>query len=307
MKLVKDKFANKIMDGKLVADEIYKSIEKNYQQAKALGKLKRPPKLVVILIGANEASLVYIKQKIKACEMLGFDCEIDQHADSKGYDLEKVREIIRKHNLRGYQAGQNGAEGLDGIILQMPLPEGIPKQWALATINPKYDVDGVHPLSYGETALDRELEYYPPCTANGVIKMLEYYKVDIEGKRIVIVGTGIVAGKGIGLMLMNRGATVTFCNSKTSNLKSITKEADILISAVGKSKFIKADMVKKDAVVVDVGISRDGEERLSGDVDFENVIKKVKLISPVPGGVGKLTVACLMENLLKAAIAPRTL
>lgn len=308
MKDLQKKYAAKIMDGRLVAAEVYKKIKKDYQIAREKGQLTRPPKLVVIMIGKNAASEIYVKQKIKACEELGFECEVDQYPNSQDLDLEKVRSIIRKHNLRGRhgKSGYNAAE-IDGIILQMPLPENIPKQWAIITIDPTHDVDGITPLSYGEMTLDRELEHYPPCTANGVLKMTDYYGIKLEGQKVVVVGTGIVAGKAIGLMMMNRGATVTFCNSKTSDLKKITKTADILVSAVGKPKFITADMIKKNAVVIDVGISRDGMERLSGDVDFEEVVKKAKLISPVPGGVGKLTVACLMENLLQAYLYPRTL
>lgn len=285
-----------IMDGKVVAADIYEKIKHDFELAKSLGRLKKAPKLVIVLIGSNEASLVYVKQKIKACEMLGFECVLDHHPDSEALDWKKVGEIILKHNLD---------DSVDGIILQMPLPAHIKRASVIAQISPQKDVDGLHPLSYGETALGKDFEYYQPCTAHGVVKMLEYYKIPIEGQRIVIVGAGIVAGKSIGLMMMNRGATVTICNSKTRNLEQITKEADILIVAVGSQKMIKASMVKEGAVVVDVGISRNELGKLSGDVDFEEVKKKASYISPVPGGVGKLTVALLMWNLLKAAISPR--
>ena len=285
------------MDGKVVAADIYEKIKKDYQAARDSGKLKKEPKLVIILIGSNEASLIYIRQKIKACEELGFECVLDHHPQAEGYDWKKIGEIIRKHNLD---------PSVNGIIVQMPLPDGIDRSGVLITIDPKKDVDGLHPLSYGETALGADFEYYPPCTANGVVKMLEFYKVPIAGQRVVVVGSGIVAGKAIALMLMNRKATVTVCNSKTKDLAEITRQADILVVAVGKSKMITADMVKDGAAVVDVGISRDGSEKISGDVDFDPVKAKVGYISPVPGGVGRLTVACLMENLLKASISPRT-
>jgi methylenetetrahydrofolate dehydrogenase (NADP+)/methenyltetrahydrofolate cyclohydrolase len=287
------KAESKLMDGKVVATSIYKQIKQNYQQALASGKLKRPPKLVIILIGNNEASLIYVRQKIKACEELGFECFLDHRKEAEKYDAKKVGEIINEHN--------NDA-GVDGIIVQMPLPNEIDPADVLISVTPKKDVDGLTPLSYGQTALGANFEYYPPCTANGVVKMLEYYKVPVSGQKVVVVGAGIVAGKAVALMLMNRKATVTVCNSKTPNLADITKSADILVVAVGKAKMIKAEMVKAGAVVVDIGISRDGLEKISGDVDFDAVEPIAKLISPVPGGVGKLTVACLMENLLKAAI-----
>lgn len=291
------KAESKLMDGKVVAASVYKQIKMDYQEALDSGKLKRPPKLVIILIGNNEASLIYVRQKIKACEDLGFDCVLDHHKDSENYDWQKVGDIIRQHN--------NNPE-VDGIIVQMPLPNDIDPAQVLISVHPKKDVDGLTPLSYGETALGTNFEYYPPCTANGVIKMLEYYNVPIAGQRVVVVGSGIVAGKAVAMMLINRKATVTVCNSKTRDLAAITKTADILVVAVGKAKFITPEMIKKGAVVVDIGISRDGMEKLSGDVDLEAVLAKVGRISPVPGGVGRLTVACLMENLLKAAVAPRT-
>lgn len=291
------KAESKLMDGKVVAASVYKQIKMDYQEALDSGKLKRPPKLVIILIGNNEASLIYVRQKIKACEDLGFDCFLDHHKDSENYDWQKVGDIIRQHN--------NNPE-VDGIIVQMPLPNDIDPAQVLISVHPKKDVDGLTPLSYGETALGTNFEYYPPCTANGVIKMLEYYNVPIAGQRVVVVGSGIVAGKAVAMMLINRKATVTVCNSKTRDLAAITKTADILVVAVGKAKFITPEMIKKGAVVVDIGISRDGMEKLSGDVDLEAVLAKVARISPVPGGVGRLTVACLMENLLKAAVAPRT-
>lgn len=285
-----------IMDGHVVADSVYAKIKEDFQLARESGKLKRAPKLVIVLIGSNEASLIYIKQKIKACKKLGFECVVDQHQDAEKYDFKMVGEVIKKHNLD---------DSVDGIIVQMPLPGHIARAEVLVKISPQKDVDGLHPFNYGETALGADFEYYLPCTANGAIKMLNFYNVSIEGKRVVIVGAGIVAGRAIALMMMNRRATVTVCNSRTSNLAEITRQADILVVAVGSSRMIKEDMVKAGAAVVDVGISREESGKLSGDVDFEQVKLKASHISPVPGGVGRLTVACLMENLLKAAVSPR--
>ncbi len=297
MNIELDKTAQ-IMDGKVVAAAVYEKIKEGFLIAKENGKLTRPPKLVIVLIGSNEASLIYIRQKIKACEELGFECVLDHHQNIENYDWKKVGEVIRKYN---------NDSAVDGIIVQMPLPAGIDRSRVLITIDPRKDVDGLHPLSYGETALGIDFEHYPPCTANGVVKMLNYYHIPIEGQRVVIVGSGIVAGKAIALMLMNRKATVTVCNSKTKNLAELTRQADILVVAAGKARMITDDMVKKGAVVVDVGISGNATGKISGDVDFERVKAKASFISPVPGGVGKLTVACLMENLLKAAINPRTI
>lgn len=286
------------MDGKVVANHIYSQIKEEYAKALENGTLKRKPKLVIVLLGNNEASLIYIKQKIKACEKLDYDYLVDHHTDADSYNESKVIEIITKHNLD---------QSVDGIIVQMPLPAHLDKTAVIRSISPAKDVDGLTPVSYGETALGVEFEYFAPCTAKGVVKMLEYYNVPISGQKVTVVGSGIIAGKPIAMMLSNRKATVSICNSKTTDLASYTRMADILVVAVGSAKMITLDMVKENAVVVDVGISKDGLEKLSGDVDFDQVSKKVRLISPVPGGVGRLTVACLMENLLKAAFRKRGL
>ncbi len=284
---------DKLMDGKVVAEAIYTEISAQHKRAITDGKLNRKPKLVIVLIGNNEASLIYIRQKIKACEKLGFDYLLDHHRQANALGEKDVIEIIRKHNADN---------GVDGIIVQMPLPAHLDKTRVIRAIAPEKDVDGLTPVSYGETTLGVEFERFAPCTAKGVVKMLEHYRVPISGSRVTVVGSGIIAGKPIALMLANRKATVTICNSKTRDLAELTRQAEIVVVAVGSAKMIGADMVAEGAVVVDVGISRDGLDKISGDVDFDGVYGKVKLISPVPGGVGKLTVACLMENLLLAAL-----
>lgn len=286
------------MDGKVVAESIYAGIEADFKVARDSGKLARKPKLVIVMIGNNESSAIYVRMKIKACERLGFDYFLDHYPEADYYDTQKVIEIVRKHNLD---------QSVDGIIVQMPLPAQIEKVTVIRAIDPAKDVDGLHPLNYGETSLGVDFEYYVPPTARGVVRMLEFYKVPIAGQRVVVIGSGIIAGKPIAMTLSNRKATVTICNSKTRDLGEISRIADILVVAVGSARLIKADMVKPGSVVVDVGISKDGLEKTSGDVDFDAVKDKVRLISPVPGGVGRLTVACLMENLLKAAISPRKL
>lgn len=278
----------KILDGKAVAESIYDGIK-----ARSI-EVKRKPKLVIIMLGNNAASLVYIKQKIAACEMLGFEYKLEHLEDASKLKNSDVIELIEKNNRD---------ESVTGMIVQMPLPEHLDKTVIIPHISPAKDVDGLTPYSYGLTTLGVEFEKFSPCTAKGVVKMLEFYKIAVTGKKVVVVGSGIIAGKPIALMLSNRKATVTICNSKTENLEEITKTADILVVAVGKAKMITAKMVKKDAVVIDVGISRDGDEKISGDADFEALLPLVGAISPVPGGVGKLTVACLMENLLESAMS----
>lgn len=285
-----------LMDGKLVAASIYDEIKSDFTAAIESGRLKNPPKLVIVMIGNDPASGIYVKQKIKACKKLGFECVVDHHEKAENYETEDVIDIVRDHNLD---------KSVHGIIVQLPLPPQVDKSRVIRAISPEKDVDGLHPLSYGETTLGVEFEYYYPCTARGVIKMLEYYNIEISGKVAVVIGSGIIAGKPIAIMLSNRKATVIICNSRTPDLPKFTKLADILVVAVGSAKMVTSDMVREGVIVVDVGISKDGNENISGDVDFDNVSSKASFISPVPGGVGRLTVACLMENLLKAAVSPR--
>lgn len=280
---------NKVMDGLTVANSIYSEIKSQY--VKLYKQTKTKPKLVIVLVGNDESSLIYVNQKINACKMLGFECVLSHLHNLSGVNSEDIKNTIYKYNQD---------KSVHGIIVQMPLPTGFRHEEILMSIAPKKDVDGLHPINYGLLSLGKTFENIIPCTALGVLKLLEYYKVDFTGKNVVIVGSGIVAGKAVSLALSNRKSTVTICNSKTKNLKNYTLKADILISATGKSKLIKDNMVKKGVIVIDIGISRLKNGKLSGDVDFDKVIKKAKLISPVPGGVGKLTVASLMFNLLEA-------
>lgn len=282
----------KIMDGAIVAENIYGQIGKDLAKARTSG-YKTKPKLVIVMVGNNPASAIYVKQKLKACETLGFECVIKHFEESEVASTEILLKQVKRFNAD---------KKVNGILVQMPLPAFIDKNKVVAAIDPEKDVDGLNPFNMGRTFLGVEFEYLTPCTATGVVRMLEYYKVPLTGQRVAMVGAGIIAGRPTACMLSNRGATVTICNSKTINLGKITFDADIVIVAVGKAKMIKAKMVRKGAVVVDIGISKDAKGKLHGDVDFKAVSEKAKLISPVPGGVGKLTVACLMENLVKAAI-----
>ena len=283
-----NKLSTVVMDGKLVAGQIYSDISK-----RALEGLARKPKLAIILIGNDAPSQIYIKQKIKACEELGFEYILDARSEDKALSTADVVNLVEQYNKD---------QSVTGMIVQMPLPAHIDKQEVIKAISPKKDVDGIHPLNFGLTVLGREFENLTPCTATGVVKMLEFFKIELEGKKVVVIGSGIIAGKPIAAMLSNRRATVTICNSKTKDLAEYTVGADIIVVAVGRAKLLKASMVKEGAVVIDVGISRGEDGKIVGDTDFEGLWGKVAYISPVPGGVGKLTVACLMSNLLKSAL-----
>ncbi len=187
---------------------------------------------------------------------------------------------------------------MHGILVQLPLPEHLSHKKVLETVDPRKDVDGLHPYNHGKNLLDKEC--FQPATPRGIITLLESTKTKLEGKSAVIIGRSNIVGKPIAMMLLNRGCTITICHSKTKNLSEFTKRADILICAVGKQGLVKADMVKKGAIVIDVGINRSSDGKVVGDVDFENVIKKASWITPVPGGVGPMTIASLMENTIKA-------
>jgi methylenetetrahydrofolate dehydrogenase (NADP+)/methenyltetrahydrofolate cyclohydrolase len=274
-----------IMRGEEVAEAIYEKISKG--KANSQKKIK----LVILLVGNNPASLIYIKQKIKACEKLGFECQLEH--------LKNPEEVSTKSLIKKIEEFNNDEE-VTGIIVQMPLPEHINKTEILAAIDRKKDVDGLNPFNMGQTFLGVEFEDLTPCTATGVIRMMEYYQVELVGKKVVVIGSGNIAGKPTAMMMSNRKATVTVCNSKTVNLKEITLGADVIVVAVGQKCLLMSDMVKKGAVVVDIGINRNEDGSLCGDSEYEKLLDKVKAITPVPGGVGKMTVACLMENLAKA-------
>jgi methylenetetrahydrofolate dehydrogenase (NADP+)/methenyltetrahydrofolate cyclohydrolase len=191
---------------------------------------------------------------------------------------------------------------VNGILVQLPLPDHIYEPEIIKAISPYKDVDGFTAYNIGKMFISTDFEELAPCTPLGIIRILEHYNIEIEGKEVVIVGRSNIVGKPVAMMMLNRGATVTVCHSKTKDLAAHTKNADILVVAVGKEKFITEDMVKDGAVVIDVGINRTEDGKLVGDTDFENISKKVDYITPVPGGCGPMTVACLMENIVKATI-----
>lgn len=269
-----------IMDGKSLKNEILSGLA---EEVKALDKV---PTLCVIQVGDDEASNVYINQKRKMCNDIGYNFIHEKYDDSITED-----ELLK--NIERFNSNDN----IDAILVQMPLPSGINEKNIQNAVNKYKDVDGLNDSNIVDLISGKSSLY--PCTACGVISLLDKYGVILEGSNVVIVGRSSLVGMPLFHMLENRNATVTLCHSKTRNLQSITKNADIIISATGVKGLIKEDMVNNNAVVVDVGIARENG-KLYGDVDFDNVSKKASLITPVPGGVGPMTIASLAQNVLKA-------
>lgn len=276
-----------LLDGKKTAQELYASLRGEVESLKEKGV---NPKLVIILVGDNPASLSYIRSKQKASEKVGVDFELLQFSPNE-MDTEKL--IAQIHEL-------NKDVGVNGILVQLPLPDHIYEPDVVKAIAPPKDVDGFTAYNIGKMFLSKNFEDLAPCTPLGIMMMLEKYGIEVEGKEAVVVGRSNIVGKPVSVMLLNRGATVTTCHSKTKDLAFHTRRADLLVVAVGKEKFIGGDMVKDGAVVVDVGINRNSEGKLVGDVDFDVVAKKASYITPVPGGCGPMTVACLIHNVVKA-------
>lgn len=274
-----------ILDGKETAKKTRENLKGKVAELK---ERNIKPKLAVIMVGDDNASKIYVRNKSKACEELGIDYEeINMGEDTT---QEQLLDTIKKLNNRN---------DIHGILLQSPVPKGLDINEAFRTIIPEKDVDGFNPINVGKLALGQET--FVSCTPFGIIKLLEEYNIPIEGKNAVIIGRSNIVGKPMLHCLLNKNATVTICHSKTKNLKEITRKADILIVAIGKTKFVTQDMVKPGAVVVDVGINRNEQGKVCGDVDFENVEKIASYITPVPGGVGPMTIAMLMTNVIKAA------
>ena len=274
-----------IINGKEIGEEIRKSVE---QRVKELKKIGVTPGLAVILVGENPASKTYVANKQASCEAIGvYSALIKLPEDiSETALLEQIREL-------------NNRKDIHGILVQLPLPNHISEEAVIATISPEKDVDGFSPISVGKMMLGQET--YLPCTPYGVMKLLEHSGIDVAGKHAVIVGRSHIVGKPMGQLLLQKDATVTYTHSKTKDLASFTKQADILIAAVGRPKFITADYIKEGAVVIDVGINRDENKKLVGDVDFASVDGIASHITPVPGGVGPMTITMLLENTVQAA------
>ncbi len=274
-----------IINGKEIGQEIRKSVAIRVEALKAKGVT---PGLAVILVGENPASKTYVANKQKSCEEIGMFSQ-----------LIKLPEDISETALLNEIRELNARADIHGILVQLPLPKHINEDAVIATISPEKDVDGFSPISVGKMMLGQDT--YLPCTPYGVMKLLEYTGIDVAGKHAVIVGRSHIVGKPMGQLLLQKDATVTYTHSKTSNLAFYTKQADIVIAAVGRPNFITADHIKEGAVVIDVGINRDENNKLVGDVDFAAVKEIASHITPVPGGVGPMTITMLLENTVQAA------
>ena len=267
-----------IIDGKAVSTKIKENIKKEVEYN------NYHIKLLVILVGDDPASKVYVKSKEKACKLCGIESEtilLDANVDE-----DEIINVIEK---------ANNDVNVNGILLQLPLPKGFDSQKIINKISPLKDVDGLNVFNQGKLFMGDKL--ITPCTPKGIIRLLEEYNVDIKGKNAVVIGRSLLVGKPASMLLLEKNATVTMAHSRTTNLTEICQNAYILVSAVGKPNFIKKEMVKNGAVLIDVGINRT-DDGLVGDVDYNDVKDKVDLITPVPGGVGPMTIACLMENVL---------
>jgi methylenetetrahydrofolate dehydrogenase (NADP+)/methenyltetrahydrofolate cyclohydrolase len=284
-----------ILDGRKVSNDIKDEIAEQVKIMK--GKGEKVPHLAAVIVGNDGASLTYVASKVKACERVGFDSTLIRMSNTTSEIelLDKIEEL-------------NTNPDIDGFIVQLPLPPQINTQKVLMAINPDKDVDGFHPMNFGKMALD--MTTFIPATPFGILELLDRYGVQTKGKHTVVIGRSHIVGRPMSILMGRKGfpgnSTVTLTHSHTKNITQITSQADIIISALGVPNFLKAEMVKDDAVVIDVGITRVADESspkgyyLTGDVDFENVSKKASFITPVPGGVGPMTIAMLLKNTLLA-------
>lgn len=275
-----------ILDGKLVSAATREKIRE--KTAEFIKKTGHTPGLSVILVGSDPASCVYVRNKRRACGDVGFNSEVYELPEET--TEEELLALIQK---------LNNDESTDGILVQLPLPKQISEESIIKAIDPRKDVDAFHPENVGGICTGNYT--FLPCTPAGVMVLLEYYGIDPKGKHCVVVGRSNIVGKPQALLMLEKNATVTICHSKTQNLAEEVKRADIVVAAVGRPNFITGDMIKEGAVVVDVGINRLPDGKLCGDVDFEAAFPKASYITPVPGGVGPMTITMLMENTLRAA------
>lgn len=284
-----------LLDGKKTSDDIKNEIAETVSKMKERGE--KVPHLAAVIVGNDGASLTYVGSKVKACERVGFESTLIK-LPSTISELELLRKIE--------ELNQN--DDIDGFIVQLPLPKQIDDQKVLMAIDPSKDVDGFHPENFGKMALD--MSTFIPATPFGILELLERYNVDTAGKHTVVIGRSHIVGRPMSILMGRKGfpgnSTVTLTHSHTKNINQITTQADIIITALGVPNYLKAEMVKDDVVIVDVGITRVPDEtnekgyRITGDVDFENVSKKASYITPVPGGVGPMTIAMLLKNTLLA-------
>ena len=274
-----------IIDGKALSDKILKEIENEHSELQA--KVGRKAGLAVIIVGENPASQIYVRNKIRACERVGFHSEtirLDEHITEENLLLE-IEKLNNDNNI-------------DGILVQLPIPKHINELKVINAISAEKDVDGFHTTNIGKMMIGDETGFLP-CTPAGVIQMFEEYNIDLEGKDVLVIGQSNIVGKPMTLLLINKRATVQVCNSKTKNLSEKLQKADVVVAAAGSPKLVKGSDVKEGVVVIDIGINRvDG--KICGDVDFEEVSQKALYITPVPGGVGPMTIAMLIKNTFKS-------
>ncbi|MBN2042560.1 MAG: bifunctional methylenetetrahydrofolate dehydrogenase/methenyltetrahydrofolate cyclohydrolase FolD [Candidatus Aenigmarchaeota archaeon] len=275
----------KIIDGREIAGKIKEELEKRVGVLKEKGVT---PKLVVILVGNDPASDVYVRSKMKRSKEIGIASELIRYPED-----------ITENELLEKIAGLNKNPEVHGILVQLPLPNEIDEKKVIDSIDPKKDVDGFSPVNVGNLLIGETA--FESCTPKGIMRMLDIEGIPVEGKEIVIINRSNIVGKPLTAMMIKKSGTVTVCHSRTKDIPSHTRRADILVSAVGKPKFITEHMVKEEAVVIDVGTTKDSKGKLCGDVDFEKVKEKAGYITPVPGGVGPMTVIMLMENTVTAA------
>lgn len=275
-----------IIDGKKVSQHIRGEVAKGVEQLKLATGVT--PGLAAVLVGDDQASEIYVRNKRKAC------AEAGMHSEEHRLPADTTEE-----ELLALVEGLNESPAIHGILVQLPLPDQINETKILRAVSPLKDVDGFHPYNVG--LLVEGNPRFISCTPHGIIKMLEFYNIDIKGKEAVVVGRSNIVGKPVAMLLLHRHATVTICHSRTKPLDEVTRRADILVAAIGRANFITADMVKEGVVVIDVGINRNEEGKLTGDVDFEAVKEKASFITPVPGGVGPMTISMLLWNTLESA------
>jgi methylenetetrahydrofolate dehydrogenase (NADP+)/methenyltetrahydrofolate cyclohydrolase len=276
---------NKIIDGKAIAEQVRKEIAADVSELKAKGTT---PGLAVVLVGDDPASRIYVSMKEKACEKVGIYS--DEHKLPAETSEEQLLALVDKLNRD---------ERIDGILVQLPLPGHIDETKVLEAISPSKDVDGFHPYNVGRLVIGKPL--FQSCTPYGIMKMLEFSGIDLTGKEVVVVGRSNIVGKPVALMCLARNATVTVCHSRTKDLPAQVRRADVLIAAIGRAEMIKGDWIKEGAVVIDVGVNRVGEKKLVGDVQFEEARKRASAITPVPGGVGPMTITMLLYNTVESS------
>ena len=280
-----------VLDGKATSNQIKEELKVQVEKIKETGK--RPPHLAAVLVGNDGASLTYVGSKVRSCERIGYDST-----------LIKLEENISQEALLATIEKLNNDQSIDGYIVQLPLPKHIDEEVVLHAINPSKDVDGFHPTNFGKMALG--IETFIPATPFGIMELLKRYKLDISGKHAVVIGRSHIVGRPMSILLSEKGnpgnATVTLTHSRTQNLAEITKQADIIVSALGIPNFLKAEMVKDGAIIIDVGITRVSDANhpkgylIVGDVHYDEVKEKASYITPVPGGVGPMTIAMLLQN-----------